>query len=68
MESSRHDMVGTKADADRALADSYGRPPAGYRLPQATRLGAVELQVSHLARSLEYYQQTVSEYSMPTLG
>ncbi len=41
----------------RALSDSYGRPPAGFRLPQATRLGAVELQVSHLARSLEYYQQ-----------
>ena len=57
MESRRQDMVGTKADADRALAGSYGRAPSGYRLPQATRLGAVELQVSHLARSLEYYQQ-----------
>jgi catechol-2,3-dioxygenase len=60
MESRRHDMVGTKADADtgsdRALAGSYGRPPSGYRLPSATRLGAVALQVSHLARSLEYYQ------------
>jgi catechol 2,3-dioxygenase len=40
-----------------ALTDSYGRPPTGYRLPSATRLGAVELQVSSLARSLEYYQQ-----------
>ncbi len=57
MESSRHDMVGTKADADRALPGSYGHAPSGYRLPPATRLGAVELQVSHLARSLEYYEQ-----------
>jgi catechol 2,3-dioxygenase len=58
---SSHDIFGAQADsgtgADRALADGYGRPPAGYRLPFATRLGAVELQVSHLARSLEYYQQ-----------
>ena len=61
MERSHHDISGGQADAytgaDRALADSYGRPPAGYRLPQATRLGAVELQVSHIARSLEYYEQ-----------
>lgn len=58
---SSRDMFGAQADtntgADRALAGSYGRPPAGYRLPAATRLGAVELQVSNLARSLEYYQQ-----------
>jgi len=57
---SSHDIFGAQADsdpgADRAVDGSYGRPPAGYRLPQATRLGAVELQVSHLARSLEYYQ------------
>ncbi|QJR38340.1 VOC family protein [Gemmatimonas groenlandica] len=53
-------MFGAPADsntgADRALLGSYGRPPAGYRLPAATRLGTVELQVSNLARSLEYYQ------------
>ena len=58
---SSHDPLGAPADvdsrADRALAGSYGRPPAEYRLPTATRLGAVELQVSHLARSLEYYQR-----------
>lgn len=58
---SSHDIFGAQADSeagvDRALADSYGRPPAGYRLPFATRLGAVELQVSHLARSLAYYQE-----------
>ena len=57
---SRHGMFGTQADtetgSDRALAGSYGRAPSGYRLPSAMRLGAVALQVSHLARSLEYYQ------------
>jgi catechol 2,3-dioxygenase len=57
---SSHDMFGAQANADtgadRALRGSYGRPPSGYRLPDATRLGAVELQVSHLERSLEYYQ------------
>lgn len=55
-----HDMFGAQAasntGADRALTGSYGRAPAGYRLPNATRLGAVELQVSNLERSLEYYQ------------
>lgn len=62
---SRHDMFGAPAgpDADpnagddRALPGSYGRPPAGYRLPPGTRVGAVELQVSDLARSIAYYQQ-----------
>ncbi|WP_373069125.1 VOC family protein [Gemmatimonas sp.] len=43
--------------SSQAMSGGYGRPPASYRLPPATCLGAVELQVSHLARSLEYYQQ-----------
>ena len=33
----------------------YGQRPPGYRLPDATRLGAVRLQVSSLDRSLEWY-------------
>ena len=33
----------------------YGIPPPEYRLPDATRVGAVHLQVSDLARSLEFY-------------
>ena len=56
---SSHDMFGAQDDSDRALAGSYGRAPSGYRLPSATRLGAVALQVSHLARSLEYYEQVL---------
>lgn len=37
----------------------YGVPPSGYRLPDATHLGRVALQVSDLARSIEYYTTVV---------
>lgn len=37
----------------------YGLPPKGYRLPDASRLGAVRLQVSELARSLAWYQSVL---------
>lgn len=33
----------------------YGIRPPGYRLPDATRVGRVSLQVADLPRSLEYY-------------
>ena len=39
-----------------ASPGSYGEPPLGFRLPDATRLGRVRLQVADLARSLEYYE------------
>jgi catechol 2,3-dioxygenase len=34
----------------------YGIRPPGYRLPDATHIGRVVLQVSDLSRSLEYYE------------
>ena len=34
----------------------YGIAPRGYRLPEATSLGPVRLQVGDLERSLDYYQ------------
>lgn len=37
----------------------YGIRPPGYRLPEATRLGAVRLQVSDLERSVEYYSRVL---------
>lgn len=37
----------------------YTTAPTDYRLPAGTRLGCVRLQVSDLARSLEYYQKIV---------
>ena len=38
------------------MEDAYGVAPSGYRLPAATRLGRVRLQVADLARSLAYYE------------
>jgi len=37
----------------------YGVAPGGYRLPEATRLGPVKLQVSNLARSIAYYESVI---------
>jgi catechol 2,3-dioxygenase len=41
------------------MALDYGIPPPGHRLPDATRLGAVRLQVGDLGRSLDYYQRVL---------
>jgi len=38
---------------------SYGIAPTGYRLPDATTLGAVHLQVADLARSIAYYRDVI---------
>ena len=38
---------------------TYGIAPPGYRLPAATRLGVVRLQVADLARSLEWYRRVL---------
>lgn len=37
----------------------YGLPPPGYRLPTATHVGSVRLQVRNLERSLAYYTQVI---------
>ncbi len=37
----------------------YGIAPDGYRLPDATRVGHVKLQVADLARSIGYYQRVL---------
>ena len=37
----------------------YGIAPTGYRLPAATRVGSVRLQVSDLQRSIDYYTQVL---------
>ena len=42
--------------SSRATDLPYGVAPPRYRLPAATRLGRVRLQVSDLARSLEFYE------------
>jgi catechol 2,3-dioxygenase len=45
-------MNSTSTDASIA----YGIVPPGYRLPSATRLGRVRLQVADLDRSIAYYE------------
>ena len=42
--------------SEERTARPYGISPADYRLPDATRLGAVRLQVSDLVRSIDYYR------------
>lgn len=54
-----NDIFGTAPVAEPATPGSYGQQPSGYRLPQATRLGPVRLQVAELARSVMFYEQTL---------
>jgi catechol 2,3-dioxygenase len=42
-----------------ATPGSYGLAPGRFRLPDATRLGPVRLQVADLERSLDYYEEVL---------
>src|SRR3954470_5654089 len=53
------EIFGAATGAQPATPGSYGQPPRGFRLPEATRLGAVRLQVADLARSLRFYEDTL---------
>ena len=59
MSTTTKDIFGTAPGAQPATPGSYGQPPRGFRLPEATRLGAVRLQVADLARSLRFYEDTL---------
>lgn len=59
MGATTQDIFGDSPGAVPATPGSYGARPPGFRLPDATRLGVVKLQVSDLARSLEYYEQVL---------
>ena len=52
-------IFGAASAPEPATPGSYGEQPSGYRLPEATHLGRVRLQVAELARSLDFYQQTL---------
>jgi len=56
---STRNLFGEATAAAPATPGSYGRPPDGYRLPSATGLGSVRLQVADLSRSLDYYQRVL---------
>ncbi len=53
---------------------TYGIAPPGYRLPEATQLGRVKLQVASLERSLDFYNRVIglrtleSQRDWATLG
>ena len=44
--------------SDSSPAD-YGLPPKGYRLPPATHVGRVRIQVADLDRSVSYYEEVI---------
>ena len=58
MGATTRDIFGGSA-AQPATPGSYGEAPSGFRLPDATRLGGVRLQVADLERSLAYYRDTL---------
>lgn len=54
-----HDIFGDVMTAEPASPGSYGQAPVGYRLPDATRLGRVCLQIADLTRALAFYEHTL---------
>src|SRR5688500_1719045 len=59
MGATTRDIFGAGSGAEAATPGSYGEAPRGFRLPDATRLGRVSLQVADLARSLAFYEGTL---------
>ena len=59
MGTSTQDIYGSATGSEAATPGSYGEAPRGFRLPGDMRLGIVKLQVSDLARSLEFYERTL---------
>jgi catechol 2,3-dioxygenase len=59
MGATTQDIFGTATGAQPATPGSYGEAPRGFRLPEATRLGRVRLQVADLARSLAFYERVL---------
>ena len=50
------------------MDDGHGIAPPGYRLPDATRLGRVRLQVAELERSLAYYDRVLGLRAVSRAG
>ena len=46
----------------------FGSPPPSFRLPDETRIGRVQLQVSDLQRSIEYYSSVIGLRLRSTAG
>ncbi len=50
---------GAPSGPEPATPGSYGQGPRGFRLPAGTGVGAVALQIGHLARSLVFYREVL---------
>ena len=59
MGATTRDIYGRAEGAEAAEPGSFGQPPRGFRLPDATRLGRVRLQVADLTRSVSFYQDVL---------
>ena len=59
MGATTRDIFGRAEGAEPAEPGTYGQPPRGLRLPAATRLGQVRLQVADLTRSVSFYQDVL---------
>jgi catechol 2,3-dioxygenase len=74
MGASLNELFGDAAAVQSAADGEYGLRPSGYRLPDATGIRAVTLQVSDLPRSRDFYEHTLGltpitvEAGMVTLG
>src|SRR5918998_2795930 len=55
MGATTRDIFGPAEGAQPAEPGSYGQQPGGFRLPEATRLGQVRLQVADVTRSVPFY-------------
>lgn len=59
MGTSTTDSFDGAAGVAQATPGSYGEAPRGCRLPDATRLGPVRLQIAYFSRSLAFYEQVL---------
>jgi catechol 2,3-dioxygenase len=59
MGASLNELFGDAAAVQSASDNQYGLRPTGFRLPDATHIRAVTLQVSDLARSRAFYENTL---------
>ena len=59
MGTSPNEISGNSSTTQSANDDRYGIRPSAYRLPDATRIRSVTLQVSDLARSRDFYENTL---------
>lgn len=61
---STHELFPESTTLTAATPGTYGLRPAGYRLPDATRIRDVTLQVSDLTRSREFYEHVLGLHTI----